>query len=70
MSVSIKSAEDIDKIWLKFYRVVRDGQEKDEESTGLGLSIVKEIADQHGGAVVVESEVNQGSTFSFTLPRL
>jgi signal transduction histidine kinase len=63
-------AEDIDKIWLKFYRVVRDGQEKDEESTGLGLSIVKEIADQHGGAVVVESEVNQGSTFSFTLPRL
>jgi signal transduction histidine kinase len=63
-------AEDIDKIWQKFYRVVRDGQEKDEESTGLGLSIVKEIADQHGGAVVVESEVNQGSTFSFTLPRL
>lgn len=63
-------AEDIDKIWLKFFRVVREGQEKDEESTGLGLSIVKEIADQHGGAVVVESEVNQGSTFSFTLPRL
>lgn len=63
-------AEDIDKIWLKFYRVVREGQEKDEESTGLGLSIVKEIADQHGGAVVVESEVNQGSTFSLTLPRL
>lgn len=63
-------AEDIDKIWQKFYRVVREGQEKDEESTGLGLSIVKEIADQHGGAVVVESEVNQGSTFSLTLPRL
>ncbi|MEO6391677.1 MAG: GAF domain-containing sensor histidine kinase [Pyrinomonadaceae bacterium] len=63
-------AEAIDKIWQKFYRVVRDGQEKDEESTGLGLSIVKEIAEQHGGAVVVESEVDQGSTFSFTLPRL
>jgi signal transduction histidine kinase len=63
-------ADAIDKVWQKFYRVVRDGQGKDEESTGLGLSIVKEIAEQHGGTVVVESEVNQGSTFSFTLPRL
>jgi signal transduction histidine kinase len=63
-------AEAIDKIWQKFYRVVRDGQEKDEESTGLGLAIVKEIAEQHGGKVGVESEVGHGSKFTFTLPRL
>ena len=62
--------ESIDRIWEKFYRVARDGQEKDEESTGLGLSFVKEVVEQHGGSVAVESEVGRGSKFSFALPRL
>ncbi len=59
-----------DKIWQKFYRISRDGQDKEEESTGLGLSLVKEIIEQHGGQVGVESEIGQGSKFSFTLPRM
>ncbi len=59
-----------EKIWQKFYRVMRDGQGKEEESTGLGLSFVKEAIEQHGGEVAVESEIGQGSKFSFTLPRL
>lgn len=59
-----------EKIWQKFYRVARDGQDKEEESTGLGLSLVKEVIEQHGGEVGVESKVGQGSRFSFTLPRL
>ena len=63
-------AESIDRIWEKFYRVARDGQEKDEESTGLGLAFVKEVVEQHGGTAAVESEVGRGSRFSFTLPRL
>lgn len=62
--------DSIDRIWEKFYRVARDGQEKDEESTGLGLSFVKEVIEQHGGSVAVESEVGRGSKFSFALPRL
>lgn len=62
--------ESIDRVWEKFYRVARDGQEKDEESTGLGLSFVREVVEQHGGEVAVESEVGRGSKFSFTLPRL
>lgn len=59
-----------EKIWQKFYRVARDGQDKEDESTGLGLSLVKEVIEQHGGGVGVESEVGRGSRFSFTLPRL
>jgi signal transduction histidine kinase len=62
--------EAVDRVWEKFYRVVREGQEKDEESTGLGLSFVREVVEQHGGAVDLETEVGRGSKFSFTLPRL
>jgi signal transduction histidine kinase len=63
-------AEAKDRVWEKFYRVVRDDQDKDEESTGLGLSFVREVVEQHGGRVDLESEVGRGSKFSFTLPRL
>lgn len=63
-------AEAKDRVWEKFYRVVREGQEKDEESTGLGLSFVREVVEQHGGTVNLDSEVGRGSKFSFTLPRL
>lgn len=62
--------EALDRVWEKFYRVERDGQQKDEESTGLGLSFVRETVEQHGGNVRLESEVGRGSRFSFTLPRL
>ena len=62
--------DSLEKIWEKFYRVPREGQDKNETSTGLGLSFVKEVVEQHGGSVSVESEPNQGSKFSFTLPRL
>ena len=62
--------ESRDRVWEKFYRVVREGQEKDEESTGLGLSFVREVVEQHGGNVELQSEEGRGSKFSFTLPRL
>ena len=49
-------AEAKERVWDKFYRVVREGQEKDEESTGLGLSFVREVVEQHGGRVELDSD--------------
>lgn len=63
-------AEAKERVWEKFYRVVREGQEKDEESTGLGLSFVREVVEQHGGSVSLDTEEGRGSKFSFRLPRL
>jgi len=62
--------EAVDRVWEKFYRVARDGMDKEEESTGLGLSFVREVVEQHGGEVTLETELGRGSRFSFTLPRL
>lgn len=42
---------------------------KRKDSTGIGLSIVKKIVDLYQGDIWVESEMNQGTTFYFTIPK-
>lgn len=54
------------RIFERFYRVDK-ARSRDLGGTGLGLSIVKHIVQLHGGEIRVDSVVNQGSTFSFTL---
>jgi light-regulated signal transduction histidine kinase (bacteriophytochrome) len=56
-----------DKIFLPFERL---HTKKDYPGTGLGLALCKRIIDRHGGKIWVESAVNKGSTFSFSLPTL
>jgi PAS domain S-box-containing protein len=50
--------ENLPDIFQPFYRV-----EKKQPGTGLGLSIAREIVELHGGTIIVESDVGQGSTF-------
>ena len=60
------SKADQSHIWQRFWQA--DAARGDESGTGLGLSMVKEIAEFHGGSVSVESELGKGSTFTVNIP--
>jgi len=59
--------EDVPRLFERFYRVDK-ARSRELGGTGLGLSIVKHLVAAQGGSIRVESTVNQGSTFFFTLP--
>lgn len=58
-------SEEMDRIFLPFYRCANGARAR---GAGLGLSIVKELVDLHGGSVRVESAVGRGSRFFVDLP--
>jgi signal transduction histidine kinase len=60
-------AEEAAKIFDKFYQVEQSNKQK-TRGTGLGLAISKALVDMHGGKIWIESGVDRGSVFSFTLP--
>ena len=61
------SKTDMTKIFGK-YQKLSAKPTGNESSTGLGLYIVKKIISQHHGQILLESEVNKGSTFKIILP--
>jgi signal transduction histidine kinase len=61
--------DDREAIFERFWRAPGQRDERDgERRSGLGLTIVREIADRHGGTVAVASEQGRGSTFVLWLP--
>lgn len=58
-----------DKYFEKIFQIFQTLQSRDDlESAGIGLALVKKIVEMNGGKIWVESELNEGSRFSFTLP--
>ena len=58
---------DLDRIFERFYRVDR-ARSRSTGGSGLGLSIVRHVAQNHGGEVLVSSQEGEGTTFVLRLP--
>ncbi len=59
--------EEVSKVFDKFFRS-SDPRVQDEVGTGLGLSLAREVIRMHGGDITVESQIDQGTTFTATIP--
>jgi signal transduction histidine kinase len=55
------------RIFEKFGQVTAQGN-RQQYSTGLGLTFCKLAVEAHGGSIAVDSEVGKGSTFWFVIP--
>ncbi|MCR4407227.1 MAG: ATP-binding protein [Anaerolineae bacterium] len=61
------SPEDKERIFERFEQVMLENGSR-SNGAGLGLALSKEFIEMHGGKIWVESEVGQGTTFTFSLP--
>jgi two-component system phosphate regulon sensor histidine kinase PhoR len=60
-------SQDLPRITERFYRVDKT-RSRELGGTGLGLAIVKHLVEAHGGNLVIESQLNRGTTVRITLP--
>ncbi|MGV3175313.1 ATP-binding protein [Aerococcus suis] len=63
------TAEQIENIWQRFYKVDTSRKAMAYGESGLGLSIVKQLMNRHHGEVTVNSELGVGSEFILTFPK-
>ncbi|HEX7861061.1 MAG TPA: ATP-binding protein [Verrucomicrobiae bacterium] len=61
------SKENMEHVFSRFWQADTSAQRK-FQGAGIGLALVKELVEVQGGEVVVQSEVNRGTTFTITLP--
>ncbi len=61
-------ADELGNVFDEFFRA-SNARKLEKDGTGLGLSIVKQIIDRHGGKISVQSQQDQGTTFTVTLPK-
>ncbi len=59
--------KEINNLFTKFWRA-DDRYVREQQGTGLGLAIAKNLVDIHGGEMIVKSEKEKGTVFTFTLP--
>jgi two-component system phosphate regulon sensor histidine kinase PhoR len=57
--------DDLNRIFERFFKADRA---RSSGGTGLGLSICKHLVEAHGGKIWAESRLDEGSTFSFSIP--
>ena len=61
------SESDQARLFERFHRI-EGGQRRSHEGTGIGLALVREVVEMHGGRITVESEPGVGSRFTVTVP--
>ena len=69
VEITVVAAEATDHTFDRFYRT-SNARQNQRSGSGLGLSIVRAIAEAHNGYVEVFSELGQGTTFRLWLPAL
>ena len=57
-----------EKIWHKFYQVQTARNKTSTQGVGLGLALVKNIVELHGGQITVKSQLKKGTEFRLYLP--
>nr|WP_147019989.1 ATP-binding protein [Methylorubrum extorquens] len=60
-------AETLPRVFERFHRV-EGSRSRSHEGSGIGLALVRELVSMHGGTVAVASRIEQGTTFTVTIP--